>query len=219
MINMNIKPKAPPSLTQKVIAKIVNVLFIRKIKGINELPKDKAFILAANHCSYVDHLIINATAILNLNRIISFLAKKEHFAEGFQRLWHAWFRAIPIDRQAGGKKALKSAIKHLKKGGIIGIYPEGTRSLTGKIQEGRTGIARLAIAANIPVLPVGLIGTFKILPKGKLIPKPKRAEVVIGKPMYFEKYYGKEEDRKVIRRVTDSIMKEIAKLSKQKYKA
>lgn len=219
MINMNTKPKTPPSLTQKIIGKIINALFIRKIKGIEALPRDKAFILAANHCSYVDHLIINSTAMLHLNRIISFLAKKEHFADGFQRLWHVWFRAIPIDRQAGGKKALKEAIKHLKKGGIIGIYPEGTRSLTGKMQTGKTGIARLALAAKIPVLPVGLIGTFKILPKGKLIPKPKRADMVIGKLMYFEKYYGKQEDRKVIRSVTDSIMKEIAKLSKQKYKA
>jgi 1-acyl-sn-glycerol-3-phosphate acyltransferase len=86
------------------------------------------------------------------------------------------------------------------------------------MQRGKTGVARLALAAKVPVLPVGLVGTFKILPKGKLIPNTKKADVNIGKPLYFDKYYGQENNRKTIRKVTNNIMKEIAKLSKQKYK-
>ncbi|MBW2979865.1 1-acyl-sn-glycerol-3-phosphate acyltransferase [Candidatus Woesearchaeota archaeon] len=206
-----------PTTIQRMLARLVKASFLRKAKGIENIPKDKAFILAANHNSYIDHMIINAVAILHLNKMVSFLAKKEHFEGGFQRQWHVWFRAIPIDRQAGGKEALKKAIKHLRKGGLIGIYPEGTRSSTGKIQRGKTGVARLAVFAKVPVIPVGIKGTFDILPKGKLIPKPKRAEMSIGKPIYLDKYYGQEENRKVIRRITDNIMKEIARLSKQKY--
>ena len=106
---------------------------------------------------------------------------------------------------------------YLTQGKIIGIYPEGTRTLDGKLQRGKTGAARLALAAKVPIVPVGLIGTFEILPKGKNIPKLKRAIVNIGKPIYFDKYYGKENDKKTIRLVTTKVMKEIAKLCKKKY--
>lgn len=193
-------------------------IFVRKVKGMENIPKDNGFIVAANHCSYMDHLLI--TSIINpyLNKKVHFLAKKEHFGDWFQTAWHKWTGAIPIDRQKKGVNALKEAVKCLKSGEIIGIYPEGTRSLTGKIQHGKTGVARLALAAKVPVLPVGFIGTFEMLPKGNTIPRLKRADVNIGKPMYFEKQYGKEDDRKTIRNATDSIMKEIARLSKQKYK-
>jgi 1-acyl-sn-glycerol-3-phosphate acyltransferase len=192
--------------------------FIRRIKGLENIPKDRGFIVAANHCSYVDHFMVGAFLVVHLNKKVHFLAKREHFQGWFQKLWHNWTSAIPIDREAGGKKALKEAVKCLKKGGIIAIYPEGTRSRTGKMQRGKTGIARLALQAKIPVLPIGLMGTFKILPRGKLIPKAKRADMNIGKLMYFDKFYGKESDKKSIRKVTDNIMKEIARLSRQKYK-
>ena len=75
----------------------------------------------------------------------------------------------------------------------------------------------MALGAKVPVLPVGLIGTFQILPKGKLIPGFKRAVVNIGRPMYFDRYYGKENNKKVLRLVTTKIMKEIARASNQRY--
>ncbi len=100
---------------------------------------------------------------------------------------------------------------------IIAIYPEGTRTLTGKLQKAKTGVARLALAARVPVVPIGLIGTFEIMPKGQNYPNLKRATVNIGRLMYFDKYYGKENDKKTLRLVTTKIMKEIAKLSGQRY--
>jgi len=215
MTGMIIKMEFP--LSQMLLA-LPWKMFLRRPKGIKNIPKDKGFIIASNHCSYMDHLLISGVFIPYMKKRVRFLAKKEHFEGFFQKAWHEWTGAIPIDRQAGGKKALKEAIKQLRKREVIGIYPEGTRSLTGKIQQGKTGAARLALAAKVPVLPVGLIGTFDIMPKGKNIPKLKRADMNIGKQMYFDKYYGQEDNKKVIRRVTDSIMKEIAKLSKQKYK-
>jgi 1-acyl-sn-glycerol-3-phosphate acyltransferase len=98
------------------------------------------------------------------------------------------------------------------------IYPEGTRTLTGKLNRAKTGVARLALQAKVPVVPMGLTNTFKILPKGKWIPKfGLKSDITIGKPMYFDKYYGKDDDKKTLRKITTLIMREIARLSRQKY--
>ena len=192
--------------------------WMRKIQGISNIPKENiGFIVAANHASYLDHFILGSTIVLNTKKMLHFLAKKEHFDDPFQRRWHNFLNAIPIDRQAGGRKAIKKAIAALKNKKAIAIYPEGTRTLTGKLNHAKTGIARLALAAKVPVLPVGLVGTFDILPKGNYFPKFKRSEVNVGKLMYFDKYYKKEKDYKTLRFITDKIMKEIAKLSKQNY--
>ena len=199
-----------------IIIPVVN-LWVKKITGLENAPKNCAFILAANHSSYMDHLIVGSTIIPYLDKKIHYLAKKEHFDNFLERKWHNYVGAIPVDRQSGGKKALKHAIKALKHGEIIAIYPEGTRTLTGKMQKAKTGVARLALLSKAPVLPIGLIGTFEILPKGKYIPRLKKAEMNIGKPMYFNKYYNKRMTKKLLRQITTKIMREVARLSGQKY--
>jgi 1-acyl-sn-glycerol-3-phosphate acyltransferase len=156
--------------------------------------------------------------VLYSERMLFFLAKKEHFEHFWERRWHKFLQAIPIDRQAGGREALSKAIEKLDEGEAIGIYPEGTRTLTGKMNKGKTGVARLALEAKVPIVPIGITNTFKILPKGKFIPKSKlKADVYVGKPMYFTKYYDKEITKEILRKITDEVMLEIAKLSKQKY--
>lgn len=192
-------------------------LYVKKVDGLENLPKKGACIIAANHASYMDHMIIGAYIISHLNRKFHFLAKKEHFDNAFKKTWHDYIGAIPLDRQKGGKKALKLAVKALKEGKIIAIHPEGTRSLTGKLQKAKTGVARLALLSKAPVIPIGLIGTFEILPKGKYMPKFKRAVINIGKPMRFPEYYDKKINKRMMIKVTDRIMKEIAKLCRQKY--
>ncbi len=202
-----------PKLTIIPIVK----LWVKEANGLENLPKKEPFIIAANHVSYMDHMIIGAYVISKLNRKIHFLAKKEHFDKPLERAWHNYIGAIPLNREKGGKKALNLAVKALKNNSIISIYPEGTRTLTGKIQKAKTGVARLALLSKIPVIPIGLIGTFKILPKGKYIPKFKRAVMNIGKQMHFPEYYNKKINKRMLREVTNKIMKEIARLSKQKY--
>ena len=192
-------------------------LYFRKINGIENIPKKGAFIAAANHASYLDHLIIAGSIISHLNRKVHFLAKKEHFDNPLKAAWHTYAGAIPLDRQKGGKEALRWGVKALKEGKIIAIHPEGTRSLTGKLQEAKTGVARLALLAKAPVVPIGLIGTFDTLPKGKYIPRFKRGIMNIGKPMSFPQYYNKKINKRMLREVTNRIMKEIAKLCHQKY--
>ena len=159
-------------LGKRTICPTVNLWF-KEVKSLQNIPKKGAFIVAANHASYMDHLIIVCILIKHLNRKVHFLSKKEHFDNPLKAAWHRYAGAIPLDRQAGGKEALRWAIKALKKGKIIAIHPEGTRTLNGKLQKAKTGAARLALAAKVPIIPVGLIGTFEILPKGKYIPKLK----------------------------------------------
>ena len=207
-------------MVHTIVKRVVTLFltpYIKDVNGLENIPKTKNFIVAVNHASYIDHLMISTTIVNYLNKKVHYLAKKEHFKSLPERLWHNYAGAIPIDRGSGGKNALKTAIKYLKNGKIIGIYPEGTRTLTGKLQKAKTGVARLALGAKVPVLPVGLIGTFKILPKGKIIPNKKKAIINIGKLIYFDKYYKKENNKKILRLVTDNIMKKIAVLSNQKY--
>ena len=196
-------------------------LWINKVAGLENLPKAKPFIIAPNHSSYMEHLMISCIAIPYINKKLYFIAKKEHFEGISQKSWHRiWIRYvgyIPIDRSKGGEKALKTAVSYLKKGEVIVVYPEGTRTLTGKIQKGKTGVARLALWAKVPVVPLGIRGTFEILPKGNIVPKLKKAAFKFGKPMHFDKYYNKPITKNMLRAITNSIMKEIAKLSGQKY--
>lgn len=192
-------------------------MYIKEVNGLENLPKKGACILAANHASYMDHIIISGYTVSQVNRKVHFLAKKEHFDNFLKKAWHDYAGAIPLDRQKGGKKALRWAIKALRQGKIIAIHPEGTRTLTGKLQKGRTGVAQLALEAGVPVIPIGLIGTFEILPKGKYIPKAKKAVMNIGKPIHFPEYYNKKINKRILREVTNKIMKEIARLSKQEY--
>ena len=209
----------PPPIGKYLVPPIVK-LWIKSISGLENIPKDKAFIIAPNHSSYIEHFFIGSIIVSYLNKKLHFIAKKEHFESLHQNFWHRlWGRYItyiPIDRSKG-EEALKDALSYLNKDAIVVVYPEGTRSLNGKIQKGKTGVARLALWARVPVVPVGIIGTYEILPKGGKIPKLKKAALNFGKPIYFNKYYNKKITKKMLRQITDSIMKEIARLSNQKY--
>ena len=209
----------PPPIGKYLVPPIIK-LWIKNVSGLENIPREGAFILAPNHCSYMEHFMISSILVPYLNKKLHFIAKKEHFESITQSTWHSlWKRYItyiPIDREKG-ERAIKAAVSYLKRGAIIVIYPEGTRSLTGKIQKGKTGVARLALWAGVPVVPVGIKGTFEILPKGKNIPRLKKAALNFGKPMYFDSYYNKPISKKILKEITTKIMEEMAALSGQKY--
>ena len=106
---------------------------------------------------------------------------------------------------------------YLKKNEITMIFPEGTRSYDGKLKKAYTGVAKITLKSKAPVLPVGIIDSYKVLPRGKILPRFKRCEVKIGKLMNFEKYYKKKINEKILENITRDIMKQIAKLINQKY--
>ncbi len=126
---------------------------------------------------------------------------------------------LPIDRSGGraSEAALDTGLAVLARGELLGIYPEGTRSGDGKLYRGRTGVARMILEGQVPVIPVAMMDTEKAMPVGSKIPKVRRVGMVIGKPLDFSRFAGLEGDRFILRSITDEIMYELAKLSGQEY--
>jgi 1-acyl-sn-glycerol-3-phosphate acyltransferase len=188
-------------------------------EGLENVPKRGPAIIAANHVSFLDSFFI---PLVIKRRKMTYLAKADYF-KSWKTAW--FFRSvgqIPTEREGGdrSRQALEIALEVLEQGSLLGIYPEGTRSPDGRIYRGRTGVARLALAAGVPVIPVGVTGTDDVMPKSAKMPRVRgQVEVKIrfGEPIDFGRYIGQERDRFVLRSVTDEIMYEIMRLSGQTY--
>jgi 1-acyl-sn-glycerol-3-phosphate acyltransferase len=161
---------------------------------------------------------------LTVPRSVIFLAKSEYFTgTGFKgRLTAMFFRLtnqLPMDRSGGAASelSLQAGKDVLAGGGLLGIYPEGTRSPDGKLYRGKVGVAKLALQTRVRVVPVAMIGTEKVQPIGKRLPNIRRIGIIFGQPLDFSRYYGQEEDRSIQRAVTDQIMYELMRLSGQEY--
>jgi 1-acyl-sn-glycerol-3-phosphate acyltransferase len=203
-----------------VLGPILRLLFRPWVEGEENIPPEGAAIFASNHLSFSDSIFLP----LVLPRRITFLAKADYFTgRGVKgRATAAFFKGagqLPVDRSGGGAgdAALNSGLKVLRRGELLGIYPEGTRSPDGRLYRGRVGVARMALEAGCPVLPVAMIGTDKAQPTGKKVPKIMRIGVRIGKPLDFSRYEGMENDRFVLRSITDELMYELMLLSRQEY--
>jgi 1-acyl-sn-glycerol-3-phosphate acyltransferase len=124
-----------------------------------------------------------------------------------------------VRREGGsaGVAALRTAIDSLKEGKLVALFPEGTRSPDGRLYRGKTGVARIALEAQAPVIPVAVVGTYELWPYNRKFPKPGTTEIRFGKPLTFERHYDTPADRFVLRSVTDEIMYEIMMLSGQEY--
>jgi 1-acyl-sn-glycerol-3-phosphate acyltransferase len=199
----------------------LRLLFRPWTEGTENVPREGPAILASNHLSFSDHFF----APLPLPRKVVFLAKAEYFTgRGLKGLVSKAFFSgmgqIPVDRTGGeaSERALRTGLRVLAKGELLGIYPEGTRTPDGRLYRGKTGVARLALEARAPVVPTAMVGTFEFQPPGKIAPRLRiRPGVRFGKPLDFSRYYGMEHDRVVLRAMTDEIMYELMKLSGQEY--
>ncbi len=207
-------------LKRVLLGPILRVLFTLQAEGLEHIPEDGAAILASNHLSFSDSFFLPAA----VDRRVTFLAKSDYFTgRGLKgRLTAAFFRAVgqvPVDRSGGraSDAALTSGLRILGRGELLGIYPEGTRSPDGRLYRGRTGVARMALEGRVPVLPVAMVGTDKAQPAGQVLPRITPITVRIGAPLDFSRYEGMEEDRFVLRSITDEIMYELMLLSGQDY--
>jgi 1-acyl-sn-glycerol-3-phosphate acyltransferase len=188
-------------------------------EGLENVPKKGAAIIAANHLSFLDSFFI---PLVVKWRKVTYLAKADYF-KSWKTSW--FFKAagqISCEREGGKKseQSLNIALDVLNSGNLLGIYPEGTRSPDGNLYKGRTGVARLALKAGVPVIPTGLVGTEDVMPKDAKLPKLTGrvpVNVRFGKPLDFSRYHGQEHDRYVLRSVTDEIVNEIMHLSGQTY--
>jgi 1-acyl-sn-glycerol-3-phosphate acyltransferase len=198
----------------------VRRLFRPKVEGSEHIPLTGPAIIASNHLSYADWIFMP----LVVNRRVTFVAKSDYFVgrglKGrFQRGFFKGTGQVPIDRSGGSaaEGAMRAGMKVLQRGELFGIYPEGTRSHDGKLYKGRTGVARLALEAKVPVIPCGVIGTDKVAPPGKVVASLASPSVKFGEPLDFSRYDGMERDRLILRAVTDEIMYKIMELSGQEY--
>ncbi|BCW66578.1 1-acyl-sn-glycerol-3-phosphate acyltransferase [Arthrobacter sp. NicSoilB4] len=203
-----------------VLGPVLKTLFRPWVKGLDNVPAEGAAILASNHLSFSDSIFMP----LMVPRPVVFLAKSEYFTgKGIKgRLTATFFRLtnqLPMDRSGGAASALSlnAGMDVLKNGSLLGIYPEGTRSPDSRLYRGKVGVARLALQARVPVIPVAMIGTDKVQPIGKRMPNIRRIGMIFGEPLDFSRYYGMEDDRLIQRSVTDEIMYELMRLSGQEY--
>lgn len=198
----------------------LRVIFRPQTEGVENIPAAGPAILASNHLSYADWLFMPLT----LTRRVTFVAKAEYFTTPgikgwFQKRFFAGSGQVPIDRSGGGaaEGALLAAKRVLAEGDLFGIYPEGTRSHDGRLYRGKVGVARLALETGVPVIPVAVVGTDVVAPPGKKFGSFTRPVVRFGKPLDFSRYEGMENDRYILRSITDEIMYEIMRLSDQEY--
>ncbi len=203
-----------------IVGPILRVLFRPWVKGLDNIPAEGPAVLVSNHLSFSDSIFLPVAA----PRPVVFLAKSEYFnGKGLKgRLTAMFFRLsnqLPMDRSGGAasSSSLTAGMDILNGGGLLGIYPEGTRSPDGRLYRGKTGVAKLVLATGVPVIPVAMIGTDKVQPIGRRIPNIRRVGIIVGEPLDFSRYEGMADDRFIQRSVTDEIMYELMRLSGQEY--
>ena len=204
-------------LSQKTVTGLLRSVFRARVTGLAHFPKTGPVIVASNHLSFIDYIIICAM----MPRRVAFLAKAEYVnTPGIRgKAMKAFFETvdiIPVNRsdRSESLKALDIALEKLNEGKVFGIYPEGTRSRDGYLYRGKIGVAWLAHMTGAPVVPVGLIGTDRLQKPGSNMVYPHRFTIRVGEPMWFEKT-GEQMTGKQRRQTTNQIMDEIAQLSGQ----
>lgn len=207
----------------KLIIPPIYQLWLRKIGGLENIPKDGPFIIAANHTSYYETVLLHTILIPRINKEVHALCNSYYWRYLVARYFLDMSQTIPVyveksvKSRSKNKKSFNKALHYLKKKEIVLVFPEGKRGDGKKLNKAYNGVAKLAIKSKVPVMPVGFVDAHKVLPKGKLVPRFKRAEVRFGKPMKFERFYNKKINDKILNQVTGEIMKQVGKLIRQKY--
>jgi 1-acyl-sn-glycerol-3-phosphate acyltransferase len=210
-------------LLKVLLGPLLKLFFRPRVEGLRRIPAAGPVILAGNHLTFIDSVILP----LVMERQVFFIGKDEYVkGRSLKGRLMAWFFTavgmVPVDRDGGhgGVAALMTGRRVLEEGRVFGIYPEGTRSPDGRLYRGRTGIARLTLMTGAPVVPFAMIGTDRVQPGGRGLPrvgKGRRITVRFGSPLDFSRYEGMDRDRYVLRAVTDEVMTEVMRLSGQEY--
>tara|TARA_Y100000310_G_scaffold341787_1_gene442113 strand:+ start:13842 stop:14468 length:627 start_codon:yes stop_codon:yes gene_type:complete len=191
-------------------------LFLKEIRGMENIPKKGPFIITSNYGSYLDIWLLISIIAHSRDKKIHFLAKKGRFWNfGGRKLLTGWLSAVIVEGRK--EEAFQDLLSLLKQEEIVGIFIEGQRSSNGDLNKGKTGVVRLALTSHVPILPVGIMGTFNIAPRNQLIPRLKRAKIHIGKPIYLDNYHQQKIDKNILRKLTDDVMHVISKLTSKPY--
>ena len=193
---------------------LYTVYFRWRVYNAERVPAQGGVILAANHASFIDPPLVGAA----FNRPINYLARESLFRfPGVGALLRSW-SAVPVNRDGGGAAGLKAILDRLLAGGGIILFPEGTRTLDGRLQPARSGIGLTVIKSSAPVVPVRVFGSFEAYGRHLKIPRPRRVIVKFGAPMHFEslraeaKTCDKPRLKAIYQQVADEIMAVIGTL-------
>jgi|GEM_PF-176390 len=198
------------TIIRKLFGPIVRLIWIRQVEGIENIPKQGPIIIAFNHSSYFDFISFIAVSPRNIH----YLAAEKFFESPFWRSIMAITGQIHVDRKSKDKRNVMNAVlNHLQNGMALGIFPEGTRSPDGQMLPAFRGVAMYAVRANIPVIPIGIVGAYEVLSRFNKFPRfGKKIRIKIGKPISFEKYTKTKLNKKDYDILTKGIMNKIADL-------
>lgn len=208
-------------VTKVALTPPMMLAFRPRIEGIAHVPTSGPALLACNHTSYLDWLLL--PLVVRFRRI-SFLAKMEYFTRpGVRGRSQAYFFSatgqVPIDRAGAqaSQGALLTATRLLREGRLVGVFPEGTRTRDGRLNRGRTGVARMAAETGVPVIPCATVGTFRVAPPGARVPRPRKITVRFGEAMPAVCEPGTAPTSEQLRDWTDELMARICAMSEQEY--
>jgi 1-acyl-sn-glycerol-3-phosphate acyltransferase len=207
-------------ISHTIVPPVAKAVWRPHVEGLDKVPPTGPVIVASNHLSFADSLVIPIVA----PRKVVFLAKQDYFTGtgvkgALSRAWFSGLGMIPVDRDdtRAALASLDIALEVLGRGEAFGIYPEGTRSRDGRLYRGRTGVAHLALTSGAPVVPVGLSGTQDLQPVGSRLPRLAQVTVRFGDPLTFQQRYDGVPTGRARREVTDLVMNAIQRLSGQQF--
>ncbi|WP_211262519.1 lysophospholipid acyltransferase family protein [Nitriliruptor alkaliphilus] len=201
---------------KQVLPPITNRYFRTRVEGLDEhVPLDEPAILACNHLSFIDSILLPVA----IPRPVYYLGKADYWDSWKTRWFFQGTGVVPVQRagKGSGDAALATGVDILRRGELLGIYPEGTRSPDGRLYRGKTGPVRMALEAGVPIIPCAVLGTDRAMPTGKYIPNRHPVTVRYGAPLDFSRYADRRTDPFVLRSATDELMFEIMLLSEQEY--
>jgi 1-acyl-sn-glycerol-3-phosphate acyltransferase len=200
---------------KRVLPPIVNPYLHVQLEGLENVPDVAPAILASNHLSFIDSIVVP----MNVARPVYYLGKADYWDSWRTRWFFQGTGVVPVHRGGGEKSesSLTTGVEILRKGELLGIYPEGTRSPDGRLYRGKTGPVRMALEADVPIVPCAVIGTDQAMPTGMYVPRREPVTVRYGQPLDLSRYRDRRTDPFALRSATDELMYEIMMLSGQEY--
>lgn len=195
-------------LVRALLRVVFRAVYRMRVEGAHNVPATGGVILASNHVSMLDPLAVGCA----IDRRVHFMAKSELFRIPVLSGLLAALGAYPVKRGEADKRAYKRSLDLLKQGRVLGLFPEGTRSLDGKLQAAFSGTAMLAVRTDCPIIPVGVVGTYDIMRKGRGLPGPGRIKVRIGQPIRPLELTRGRRDRQAVELLSRRMMAQIAAL-------
>jgi 1-acyl-sn-glycerol-3-phosphate acyltransferase len=178
-------------------------------EGLDNIPISGPALLVSNHASYIDPFLDGGM----LSRPIHFMARSDLWNVKFLAWWIPRVGGIPIRRAGIDRKAIQVTLDYLKKGEIILIYPEGTRSIDGKLQPGMPGVGMIAHMAKVPIVPIYISGSYTAYPRNAKFSKPKKIKVFYGPPLDLQTEFNMPAEKETYIIIVDKIMNAIRSLS------